>query len=228
MKTEYRIALSFVSGLLIGSGATYLALKKYFEKKCDRDCESVEKAFTARIQEIEDEKDNALGVATKAIKKANSYEKNDEVKSDIFTSKDAMGGIIREIGSDDNQVDYRTYYPKNSPEAIASDGVPSEDDEEVVNTVNNKKETGNRRIRVISADDYGSIPGYDFKELYYYQGDGILVDDTEDIIDNPELLIGDALTKFGFAENDDKQICVRNDEFSCDYEIMKIFGSFGE
>lgn len=225
--------LVFVVGFLSGSGATYLALKKVFEERSNDEIESVEEAFNKRIKEVEEERDNAVQVAKgKVIEFGEELkEKKDDVKSEILENKTALRNIISSIKS--KRVNYSEQYQSNSPEAVAIDGVPSDDEpeeedlKEVVDTVNNKRRN-NRQIKIISVDDYGSIPGYDYKELYYYKGDGIVVDDSEDIIDNPELLIGNALTKYGFATNDEERIYVRNDDFACDYEIVKLFQRYAD
>ena len=46
--------------------------------------------------------------------------------------------------------------------------------------------------------------------------------------DNPEYIIGDALTKYGFQNNSEQRIYVRNDTFDTDYEIIKVFSSYAD
>lgn len=219
MKMEVKLAIAFAGGVLSGAGAMYLALNKFFRKRSEDEIKSVEKAFTERIQEVEEERDNALGVAKKAVIENGSNEKKDEVRSEALENSTVMNSIINGMSKD--KVDYSTYYPDDHPQ----DDEPEEDVSEVINTVNNKR-SDRKYAKIISYDDYGSLPGYDYKELYYYQGDDTLVDDQEDIIDNPELLLGDALTKYGFKTSDERTIYVRNEDFSCDYEITKVFQRF--
>lgn len=60
--------------------------------------------------------------------------------------------------------------------------------------------------------------------LYYYEGDDILCfEESEEIIPNPEELIGEeALHAFGSDEYDDPdEIFVRNNMRSADYQIIK-------
>lgn len=218
MRLEVKLAIAFAGGVLTGVGATYLALKRYFSKKADDEIKSVEKAFTERIEEVEEERDNALGIAKSAVIPP---EEKDEVRSEIMENDGAMNAIIK--GMSREKVEYTSYYPKDDhPE----DDPPEEDLKEVIDTVNNKRQK--KFAKIISYDEYGALPGYDYKELYYYQGDDTLVDDQEDIIDNPESLLGDALTKYGFKASDEKVIYVRNEDFSCDYEVTKVFSRFSE
>ena len=72
---------------------------------------------------------------------------------------------------------------------------------------------------VISPDEFGGADGYDTISLTYYSGNGVLVDDNEEQVDNVEELVGeDSLKHFG--EYEDDSVYVRNDERKCDYEIL--------
>ena len=72
---------------------------------------------------------------------------------------------------------------------------------------------------VISPDEFGGADGYDAISLTYYSGNGVLVDDNEEQVDNVEELVGeDSLKHFG--EYEDDSVYVRNDERKCDYEIL--------
>jgi hypothetical protein len=72
---------------------------------------------------------------------------------------------------------------------------------------------------VISPDEFGCADGYDAISLTYYSGNGVLVDDNEEQVDNVEELVGeDSLKHFG--EYEDDSVYVRNDERKCDYEIL--------
>lgn len=87
----------------------------------------------------------------------------------------------------------------------------------------------NRPPKIISAEDASELPGYiEERTLYYYTEDEVLVDDSEEMIDDPEILIGDALDKFGFAQNDERIIFVLNYAQDVCYEIQKVNGAFSE
>ena len=55
--------------------------------------------------------------------------------------------------------------------------------------------------------------------LTYYSGNGVLVDDNEEQVDNVEELVGEGSLKH-FGEYEDDSVYVRNDERKCDYEIL--------
>lgn len=245
-------ALIFVSGALVGSAITWFFTKKHYEEKEEKNVRAVEEAFTNRLNEIEDEKNGALNVAKDAILSQNAYQNIDDDRSkEIIKNKSTLEGIIKSKTTD--RVDYTAYYSKNSPEAVAVDGVPGEDDENVSEDLdaenpeddpysmeNIQKEIDNpieigtgdeTRAKApyeIGINDYGAVIGYEYKEIFFYQGDGIVVDENEDIIDNPEYIYGDVLKNSGFLTNSEKTIYVRNENLSCDFEIMKVPGSYAE
>ena len=80
--------------------------------------------------------------------------------------------------------------------------------------------------KLISEDKFDSEPEYEKETLYYYQGDDVLTDEDEHEVDNQLELVGDALDKFGFRDNDEQVIHVRNFEKKVDYEVIKAFTSF--
>lgn len=80
--------------------------------------------------------------------------------------------------------------------------------------------------RIIKEDDYGNDGTLEQESLFYYQGDDTLVtEDDEEIHDIP-LVVGDCLDKFGFRDNDEKRICVRNYKLGKDYEVIKVDGPY--
>lgn len=70
---------------------------------------------------------------------------------------------------------------------------------------------------VISPDEFGEFEDYSQISLTYF-ADGVVADDDDEILDNWEEIIGDALDHFG--EYEDDAVHVRNDARRCDYEIL--------
>ena len=103
-----------------------------------------------------------------------------------------------------------------------------EDVEEYQDIVNDlgytKKEGGSEpvkesKIEVVPPDEFGQEDGYDLISITYY-ANGILTDDGDYPIDDPEEIVGpDALDSFGEWEDD--AVYVRNDERKCYYEILR-------
>lgn len=80
--------------------------------------------------------------------------------------------------------------------------------------------------KIIPFEEYGSTGYLDEVTLYFYQEDGILATEDNEILTDIEAILGDALTKFGFDKNDEKVIYVRNYSRSTDYEVSKVFEGF--
>lgn len=76
---------------------------------------------------------------------------------------------------------------------------------------------------IISPEEYGEIFGYETKSWTYY-ADDILVDEYDQIVEDPELYIGDALNHFG--EYEDDSVFVRDEKSSIDYEILRVTEEF--
>lgn len=77
---------------------------------------------------------------------------------------------------------------------------------------------------VIAPDEFGEF-GNGTRCLTYYS-DFTLVDDNDQIISDPECLIGDGLEHFGDYEED--SVHVRNEALECDFEILKSEKTFSE
>lgn len=82
------------------------------------------------------------------------------------------------------------------------------------------------RPRVISPEEFGEMGDYETLSLTYFS-DGILVDDSNQIIADPDGLIGvGSLERFGEYEED--SVYVRNGKLRCDFEILLDERSYSE
>lgn len=85
----------------------------------------------------------------------------------------------------------------------------------------------NKPPKIISSEAYANLPSYvDQDVLYFYSYDEILCDDNEDPVEEPERLIGDALTKYDFTNSDERIIFVMNYALDTCYEIQKVDASW--
>lgn len=80
-----------------------------------------------------------------------------------------------------------------------------------------------RPPRIISAEAYSNLPqSIDQGVLYFYAYDEMLCDENEEPVEEPERLVGDALTKYGFVDNDERILFVMNYALDTCYEIQKL------
>lgn len=122
--------------------------------------------------------------------------------------------------------------------------IPIEEDKETFEKLRNrytgttyigeKGGTENMRdyIKVIPPDEYGAngeneeYIDYDLISFTYY-ADGVLTDDGDYPIDDPEAVVGpDALNSFGEWEDD--AVYVRNDDRRCFYEILRDLSNYSD
>ena len=68
---------------------------------------------------------------------------------------------------------------------------------------------------------------YEKETLYYYVYDDVLATEDEEEVTDVASLVGDALDKFGFRDNNEEVIYVRNFVLMTDYEIIKAWAEFG-
>lgn len=71
---------------------------------------------------------------------------------------------------------------------------------------------------VISPEEYGELDGYNIVSWMYYE-DGVLTNEMDEIVEDPELVIGNALDHFGDYTED--AVYVRSENDKCDYEILR-------
>lgn len=113
------------------------------------------------------------------------------------------------VGASDSCCDFEPEYINNSS--------PEED------VFDEHQRDRNKPPRIISAEDYSNLPSHIEQEvLYFYVYDEQLCDDEEVPVEEPERLIGDALTKYNFVDSEERVIFVMNYALETCYEIQKL------
>ncbi len=72
---------------------------------------------------------------------------------------------------------------------------------------------------VLDPSEFGENPEYDTETLTYF-ADGVLVDDVDDVIEEPDIVVGLENLKI-FEEFGATTVYVRNDIYKTDYEIIR-------
>ena len=85
--------------------------------------------------------------------------------------------------------------------------------------LNDKEEKQMSYPYIISPEEFNTV-GYNVESLSYF-ADDVLTDQYDNIIDDPEELIGDIDPKEHFGEYELDSIFIRNDAKNCDYEILR-------
>lgn len=223
--------ISFGLGLIIGGIGGFFAGKYYFENKAneraDAEIDDMRQYYNISRDYINNNDD---------IASVNSIESEEEDygvhvrhRENGPLSSDERNAIKKQRREDRekayNKVRYNAISKPNDNE------VEDPDIAEMEQIADERKETRNEKPRIISESAISDLPSYyDSRTLFYYMFDGTLVDEDDNIIDDPCHLIGDALTKYGFIDddNDENIIYVRNYELDTVYELQKINAAFGD
>ena len=224
-------ALIFMSGAVVGGSAaalvTFKVLKKRFERVSDEKIKSMQEYVDFLRQ-----KDEAGNLA-----QGLDYIHEDDDALNQVNEKD---GLMKRAKNEDKKVranqmtDYTSYYKGGAPTDISEFEHPEEDaDGEEEKAIKESYEmtklaNSKEKPKIIKASDYEEYEFHDKITLYFYKDDQILTTEDEEIVDDPEALLGDSLTKYGFNTNDESVIYVRNLSRGTDYEVAKVFDAFGE
>lgn len=188
--------VTFIFGLGIGSTATYFLTQKIIQSKANEEIESVVKTFHERYEKLTDilseDQKKELGV----------FSPSKQMKKDIEKKME----------------DFKESYKEQMDDLGYSVGVDSSETQDQNTESIIKVETDNvfKAPYVITEDEFGEF-GNEEKVLTLY-ADNILADEDEEIIDDPETILGSCLEDF---DDYDKVMYVRNENIETDYTIWK-------
>jgi len=225
-----------VTGLLAGFTVGYFVQKKQHDKELDAVSKSYYDIFEEqrkRIEEADEELNRGRAAAPPesilrplegSRSDSKDYKHNYTAYSENGVVEDPTMVIQHTSSIKEPEVPLEDYVGSLHP--VDSDEDEDYDEEELYNEgLRASLEHEAKRTmlpRIIKEEDYGNDGTLEQESLFYYQGNDILVtEDDEEIHDLP-LVVGDCLDKFGFRDNDEKRICVRNYKLGKDYEVIKI------
>lgn len=192
--------LAFAAGAVTGSIATYFVVKKRFEKIAQEEIDSVKEVFNRRLKEENSEPE------PKCSPNQVHEEKSEECTEETTVSKKLTREEFEE---------YRK---------IAAGYTVIDDDDELLDQkydcIDDEPERPRNTDRpyVIEPSEFGALDGYDLITLYHFS-DGVLADDNEEKIDNPEEIVGSDYAEH-FGEYEDYCVFIRNERLKVDYEIL--------
>lgn len=185
-----------------GAGIGFFVGKKFYQEKyrreADEDIASMKEFTTQRINEM---KQNIMDIP-------------DAEEVEISTTEDIEDISEEELKTNESIV--------MKYDTISKEGKPKK--EETV-----EEETPDPRtsmsIYVISEEEFMEDGDFDKVSLEYFCGDGVLVDDRDIPVEDPDKILGEG-TLDDFVVIDDVDMYVRNENISIDYEITKSEGSY--
>lgn len=207
----------FLAGAAVGSLVTYKLVQKHYRDLADEEIESVKEMFKERMV-----KDN-LG------DKGECHAPKGDIKEDM---KGSIGSPNPEVVKNQemmekiiNQSNYKKGTESQQVEETVEEILEEEEVDDSDYTVPVEVEDGESVPYVITEDEFGEF-GNEEQTLIYYS-DFVLADEDDDVITDPESVIGEALKEF----NEDpllERVYVRDENKEIDYIILKSEKSYSE
>lgn len=236
--------LIFLSGAIVGGGIGTLVTYKITAKKFMKISDERVKSLEDYIERLQSER---LSHDLQYVQESDSDEGSDSGDNEfsevnLVTDPDGRSRISDIVAQNE-----KTYirYSKLSQEGSAVDAryeqiaaqlehpMDSGEDDEYEREMAEAEEWSEKANSasppmVIEEHEFGATGYLDEIELYYFTVNKVLTNENEEVIPDPERLIGDTITTSGFDSNDERYLYVRNYRTSTDYLIEKIMGSYSD
>lgn len=148
----------------------------------------------------------------RTLHKKDEYDSPDKVVEDrhpeLTVVRDAADAIRR--------------YQGESPTLSMTDELEDVDDDDL------EIRAGEETPYIITQDEFlRADPGFEQQVLTYYVGDDTLADQSDNVIDLPDDVVGpDTLNRFGQGSSDARTVYVRNNKMNLDFEVVKSDGKY--
>lgn len=200
---------NFIIGLLIGgglgSGITYYICKTKFEKK------------------LEEER-------AKAREYYKNYYEQKQIEEDEAKAKHVAKVPEKPIPNEYEKLASRYYVEdRNDPAELEH---PTEEDlieqSESINKMHDALDESHDKVKLLKIEHFGEINTYDTESLTYYVYDQTLVHEDDSIVDDEAYLLGDALDRYGWRDDDEdvNPLYCRNYHLQKDFEVVKVFAEY--
>lgn len=200
----FKEPIIFAGGAIVGAVIGGFYFKKKYERISNSEIEEA-KAFYSQV------------TISNYLSKDDSIENDEEPVIDESVAKpdEKKEKNPKEI----RKVDYTRYYSDSSDDSYDAE---YEDGHRMT-----KEASEEKGVHYITAESYTyDYPQFPKEELFYYSKDDTLTNNAEELIDDQNQVIGDAIKYFNPDSEESETIYVRNFNLGCDYEITKINGSF--
>lgn len=188
----FKNAIIFAVGVVVGSAATFFAVKSHYSKIAQEEIDSVKEVYKKKNMDID-------GIIQKQIAALDIITKKVDATDKIFSTNDEVVETTTDEDEEESEIDEPDYDP--SVERIFPDDGLSDEP------------------YVISPDQFvQERPYYDKITMYYYEDTGQLLTEDGDLTEMDISIGSEALNHFGEYEKD--VVYVRNDKIGIDYEVI--------
>ena len=198
-----KTVIGFLVGLVIGSVLTYHGLKNKVEAEIDEEVNKVKEFYKDQLEK----------------QQAEYFEKEEYLKSKAAVAED-KGSVVSKII---NLKNVEKFEEKQNDETDDEDG--SEETTTGAFEIFEDNIIAHDKPFVIEEDRVGEYISYDLISLIYFS-DGVLTDDWEVPVENPDETVGKEYVEY--FETGEDVVYVRNDKLKCDFEITRDLRTYEE
>lgn len=200
-----KTVIGFLVGLVIGSVLTYHGLKNKVEAEIDEEVNKVKEFYKDQLEK----------------QQAEYFEKEEYLKSKAAVAED-KGSVVSKIINlknvekfEEKQNDENENEDEDGPEETTTGAFEIFEDNIIAQD----------KPFVIEEDRVGEYISYDLISLIYFS-DGVLTDDWEVPVENPDETVGMEYKKY--FETGEDVVYVRNDKLKCEFEITRDLRTYEE
>lgn len=211
MKINLKEMLFFGAGACIGASASYVFLKKRYEK-LDEVIDETDKAIADEIAAARERRMQGIGRPA-----PNLLDRGGE---GVVPKRGMRRDVIKLYEAD---TDVREAFDEEELDSLR-------DQEEYLRYEDISSRYCGDRPYVISAEQFSEENAhFDKISLTYYEDDCTLADEGDEIVTDVDETVGrENLDKFGELSDDPEVVYVRNEKIAVDYEIIRLSKSYSD
>ena len=224
-------AIGLLTGGTIGGVGGSLYFKNKYQKKYEEDIEEMEEYYEV-VDEYKrtskEDKEEVNPSYDKESKESDtgrengplSKEERQRIKEKLDKNWEGTTNYAAMFNEDGGEPDD----DEEDPSLLEGDGNKATIDLEA--TLEHKKNR-DKSPRIISSEAVGEMPAYFEREIFfYYPESGVVTDEVNNEIPDPETFLGDCMSKYDFDVNDEERIFVVNYQLDTIYEVQKLKGVY--
>lgn len=208
----------FLAGVGVGSLVTWKYVERKYRSLAEEEIESVKELYKEKLAEKSEFNKQKVETIKEDIQKKEIEKNNQELEKIINNQKYVTGTDYAKEGTESVQVEDLRGEP-----GISGDPKGDIDDEEYLVDTQEDHLVPNPPY-VITEDEFGEF-GNEEKTLIFYS-DSVLADDDDDVIVDPEAVVGNALEEFNDPMTE--RVFVRDEKEEIDYIILRSEKTFSE
>ena len=188
--------VSFAAGAAIGAFAMHHYIYESYIERTQEEVDSVKRVFESKLADAE-KKVSTMPVQLKG--------KVEELEKKKLAESNRNKPSIIEYADQIKRAGYVDYAKTNTTKPSKEDNVD--------------------RPIVIAPDVFGEDDSYTLISLTYYEPDGILADENDDVVDDIEETVGEDFADY-FGDYEEDSVYIQNDSKKCYYEILRSYGEY--